>query len=195
MDIELVSIIISAIASVVAFISVSSIKSLNSKLEKTIYLKNSSGETMEITVDGDDTNEDIQESLNSALVYEKDIGEILKKYRSQLIHNYTAEFDKHKYHIDYLLKDFEKEYFIEVKSNKKPLTAGLVSKIIDRLPYKSDGNVIVSKSGFTESALEEIKRANKNIMIISGADREELTQQLDEFAASKGITSQVSGTP
>lgn len=195
MDIELISIAISVIASVVAFISVRSIKRLNSKLEKTIYLKNSSGETMEITVDGDDTNKDIQESLNSALVYEKEIGEILKKYRSQLIHNYTAEFDKHKYHIDYFLKDFEKEYFIEVKSHKKPLTAGLVSKIIDRLPYKSDGNVIVSKSGFTESALEEIKRANKNIMIISGADREELTQQLDEFAASKGITSQVSGTP
>lgn len=195
MDIELISIAISVAASVVAFLSVRSIKRLNSKLEKTIYLKNSSGETMEITVNGDDTNKDIQDSLNSALIYEKEIGEILKKYRSQLIHNYSAEFDNHKYHIDYLLKHFEKEYFIEVKSHKRPLTAGLVSQIIERLPYKSDGNVIVSKSGFTESALEEIKRANKNIMIISGADREELTQQLDEFAASKGITSQVSGTP
>lgn len=195
MDIELISILISVIASVVAFISVRSIKRLNSKLEKTIYLKNSRGEIMEITVDGDDTNKDIQESLNSALVYEKEIGEILKKYKSQLIHNYTAELDKHKYHIDYFLKDVDKEYFIEVKSHKKPLSAGLVSKIIDQLPYKSDGNLIVSKSGFTESAIEEIKRANKNIMIISGADREELTQQIDNFAASKGITSQVSGTP
>jgi hypothetical protein len=195
MDIELISIAISVIASVFAFLSVRSIKKLSSKLEKTIYLKNSSGETKEITVDADDTNKDIQGYLNSALVYEKEVGEILKKYNSQLIHNYTAEFDKHKYHIDFVIKNFEKEYFIEVKSHKRPLTAVLVSKIIDQLPYKSDGNLIVSKSGFTESAIETIKKANKNIMAISGADREELTQQFDEFAASKGITSQVSGTP
>lgn len=195
MDIELISIAISVIASISAFISVRSIKSLSSKIEKTIYLKNSSGETMEITVDGDDTNKDIQEYLNSALVYEKEIGEILGKYRSELIHNYAAEFDNHKYHIDFLLKDFGKEYFIEVKSHKRPLTAGLVSNIIDRLPNKSDGSLIVSKSGFTEGAIELIKRANKNIVLVSGADREQLIQQLDEFAASKGITSQGSGTP
>lgn len=195
MDIELISIAISVIASVFAFISVRSIKTLSSKIEKTIYLKNSSGETKEITVDGDDTYKDIQEYLNSALVYEKEIGEILSKYRTQLIPNYTAEFDKHKYHIDFLLKDFDKEYFIEVKSFKKPLTAGLVSKIIDQLPIKSDGNLIVSKSGFTENAIETIKKANKNIIVISGANREELAQQFDEFAASKGITSQVSATP
>lgn len=188
MDIELIAIAISVMASTLAFLLSISIKRLNSKTEKVIYLQNSSGDIKEISIDEGDTEKDIQEYLNSALEYEKEVGDILKKYRSQLIHNYIAEYDNHKYHIDYLLKDFNKNYFFEVKSHKRPLTAGIVSRIIDQLPYNPDGNVIVSKSGFTESALDAIKRANKNILAVSGSDREELTPKLDEFAASKGIT-------
>jgi len=195
MDVELIAIAISAVASVLAFISVRSIKRINSKLERIIYLKNSSGEVKEISIGKDDTEKDIQDYLNSALEYEKEVGSILKKYRSQLIHNYIFESNKHKYQIDYLLKHSGKNYFFEVKSHRKPLSSGVVSRIIDQLPYNTDGNVIISKSGFTESALETIKKANKNIMAVSGWGREELTPQLDEFAASKGIASQASGTP
>ncbi|WP_417659603.1 hypothetical protein [Pseudidiomarina sp.] len=194
MAFELVAILISAVASAVAFLSARMIKRLDSKFNKTIFLKNSSGEVKEISIEAGDNERNIQEYLDSAIEYENEVGEILKRYRSQLIHNYIAEFNNRKYQIDYFLSDYDKSYFFEVKSHKKPLSASLVSKIIEDLPYNSDGNVIVSKNGFTESALELIKKANKKIMPVSGASREELTSQLDEFAASKGITSQASGT-
>jgi hypothetical protein len=195
MDIELVAILISVVASTVAFLSARIIKRLNSRFDKTIYLKNSSGEVKEISIGAGDTERNIQEYLDSALEYEKEVGEILKRYRSQLIHNHIAELNNHKYQVDFLLKNYDKSYFFEVKSHKRPLNASIVAKIIEQLPYNSDGNVIVSKNGFTESALELIKKANKKIMPVSGASREELTPQLDEFAASKGITSQTNGTP
>lgn len=191
MAFELVTILISVIASAVAFLSTRTIKRLSSKLNKTIYLKNSSGEVKEIFIEAGNTERNIQEYLDSAIEYEQEVGEILKRYHSQLIHNYIAEFDNHKYQVDYFLKDHDKSYFFEIKSHKSPLSVSVVAKIIEQLPYNSDGNVIVSKNGFTQSALELIKKANKNIMPVSGANREELTPQLDEFAASKGITSQV----
>ncbi|MDU1141748.1 hypothetical protein [Aeromonas rivipollensis] len=194
MDVELVALLISVVASVVAFLSAKMIKMLNTKLDKTIYLKNSSGEVKEISIGAGDTERNIQEYLDSALEYENEVGNILKRYHSKLIRNHITELNDHKYQVDFLLKNYDKSYFFEVKSHKRPLNASIVAKIIEQLPYNSDGNVIVSKNGFTESALELIKKANKKIMPVSGVNREELTLKLDEFAASKGITSQTNGT-
>ncbi|MBG13949.1 MAG: hypothetical protein CL553_12645 [Alcanivorax sp.] len=187
MPIELAAIITSIIASSFALILAKLIKKISLKSEKIIYLKNKKGETQEIFLDASYKNKDVQEYLDSALGYEREVGEILKKYGHQIVHNYVSERHNKKYNIDYLLKDGERNFFFEIKFSKRPLSVSNVLKIIDQLPRHSHGNVIVSTSGFTESALEAIKKTGKDIRAVSGSDREELMPQFDEFAEAKGI--------
>ena len=189
MNVETIAIVIGLFASIAAFLLSIWIRRINNKLDRVIYLQNSKGESKEVIIDADDTLKDIQNNLNDALEYEAFVGEILKKYDSQLMHNYIVETKNHKYQVDFVLKNIDKKYFIEVKSHKRPLSAQIVSKLINQLPAESDGSLIVSKNGFTTSALELIKNTNKNVIAVSGNEIGELITQFDKFVKSEGITS------
>ncbi|MGI2869072.1 restriction endonuclease [Vibrio alginolyticus] len=154
MNLELMSVLVGALSSIVSaitfYVAKKAAKSTTS--ENTFLVKNSDGETREVTIGNKQTHRDISKAITANIEYEKLIELTLRNVRASGVK--VSKNSKHDLGYDFLLTTPNAKYLIEAKANKKPVDRRVIQRILKAANQQNSTAVILSKSGFDKSAIE-----------------------------------------
>ncbi|UTV28957.1 restriction endonuclease [Photobacterium atrarenae] len=184
MNIDLMSVLIGILSSIVTAIAVFFTKRLAKKNlnQKVVTLKNSHGGTIEI-VTGNDGEKNIRSHFRDAIEYERTVADILRNLNFEVEEASLKSPDKG---YDLLAKLGERLIAVEVKSHSRPLSASVIKDTLNKFPTDIDDALFISKNGFSSSSLDYIQSFNKGIALASG-ENEELIKSIKSALESKGI--------
>lgn len=186
MNVDLISFMVGVLSSVIAVLSVFLINkgAKNIFIESSIILKNEKGETIEIDALYNDSVKDFRSYIVDAIDYEKSVMNILKKLNLDVTEpSHTGDYNG----VDFLIKNGDELFAIEVKSHKKPLSLNVIKKSLSRLPKNIKNIFFVSKNGFSNSSIEYLKSIEINVSLISG-ENQELYNSISTVIQEQGIS-------
>jgi hypothetical protein len=158
MSIELMSVAIGAlgsIVSVITFVATKKAAKFSSK-ENTFVIKNNKGESREITIGNNQSTKDISKVVSENIKYEKLIEAALRKNKAE--GNILSLNNKHELGYDFLLTTKNTKYIIEAKANKKAVNKQILQRILKAANQQGAEAVVLSKSGFDKSAIKWLKQ-------------------------------------
>lgn len=187
MNVDLISFLVGVLSSLIAAISVYWVKKVakNITKETKVILKNDKGEIREVEANTNDSKNDYRSYIHEAIAYEKFVAETLDKLNLNVEVTSNHSMDKG---YDFLIKNDEHYIAIEVKSYKRPLPTKVIRDTLSKLPKEIKNVFFVSKSGFSNSSIDNINDTERSVSLIDG-DNEELYKNISEALGKQGITS------
>lgn len=159
MSVELVSVAVGALGSVVSlvtFVVAKQAATSTEKKEKTYVIKNKNGESREVTLKRGSTHQDISKLVSQNIEYEK----LVERYLKKLGSSHVTRNSKHELGYDFYFKSSSGNYYIEAKANSKPLNRSAIEKIIKVAREHGSQAVVISKSGFDKSVKHWLRETN-----------------------------------
>lgn len=183
MSIEFTTVAIGALSSVVSIASffLTKYAAKGAKGKKTFVIKNSEGETREITVSSGQKSEEVVKQLNDNIAYEKLIESSLKKFSTT--GSKVEKNSKHDLGYDFVLTLLGNKYLVEAKANKKPVNKRVLEKLLKAASQQNSKAVVFSKSGFEKAALKwlETQPNASNLMLKTAKNKEQVKKAMREI--------------
>lgn len=184
MTIEVTTFVIGALSSVISLLSFLLAKRAAKKTggQKIFVIKNSKGETREVTVTPGQKTAEVIKSLNDNLAYEKLVETSLRKFSAD---NATlVKIKNHDLGYDFTLNFLGKKYLIEAKANKRPVNKYALEKLLKAASKRDSKAVLFSKSGFEKAALKwlETQPGAAKLTLKTAKNKDEIKKAMREFA-------------
>ncbi|HFQ5177525.1 TPA: restriction endonuclease [Vibrio vulnificus] len=183
MSIEFTTVAIGALSSVVSVVSFFLTKYAAKGVEgkKTFVIKNSEGETREITITSGQKSDEVVKLLNDNLAYEKLIESTLRKLGTSDVK--VEKNNKHDLGYDFILTILENKYLVEAKANKKPVNKRVLEKLLKAASQQNSKAVVFSKSGFEKAALKwlEAQPDASNLTLKTAKNKDQIKKAMREL--------------
>ncbi|MEL6116266.1 restriction endonuclease [Photobacterium sp. SP02] len=164
MSIELVSIAVGALGSIVSVVTFYITKKAfasNENSEKTYLVKSKNGESREVTLSKSTSQSDISKIIAENIEYER----LVEKYLNRVDSAEVIRNSKHELGYDFYLKTLSDNYFVEAKANSKPLSRHAIEKLIKHARQNESKAIVISKSGYDKSVNRWLKENNNSSQV------------------------------